>query len=73
MNKVFAQIWLIKGDKWCYSWLARAEKQKKENKKNERKVMMMMMMIINPLALEFSLKFEHILYIKCEYYRNQKR
>ena len=27
----------------------------------------------NPLAPEFSLKFQHILYIKCEYYRNQKR
>ena len=28
---------------------------------------------INPLGPEFSFKFEHTLYIKCEYYRNQKR
>ena len=28
---------------------------------------------INPLALEFSFKFWHILYLKREYYRNQKR
>ena len=29
--------------------------------------------VFNPLAPEFSLKFEHILYLKCEYYRNKKR
>ena len=28
---------------------------------------------INPLAPEFSFKFYHTLYLKCEYYRNQKR
>ena len=29
--------------------------------------------VFNPLAPEFSLKFYHTLYLKCEYYRNQKR
>ena len=28
---------------------------------------------VDPLAPEFSLKFLHTLYLKCEYYRNQKR
>ena len=28
---------------------------------------------VNPLATEFSFKFWHILYLKREYYRNQKR
>ena len=28
---------------------------------------------LNILAPEFSLKFQHTLYLKCEYYRNQKR
>ena len=28
---------------------------------------------LNPLPPDFSLKFQHILYLKCEYYRNQKR
>ena len=28
---------------------------------------------VNPLAPEFSFKFQHILCLKCEYYRNQKR
>ena len=27
----------------------------------------------NPLAPEFSLKIQHTLYLKCEYYRNRKR
>ena len=29
--------------------------------------------LFNPLAPEFSFKFQHILYLKCEYYRKQKR
>ena len=29
--------------------------------------------IFNPLAPEFSITFYHTLYLKCEYYRSQKR
>ena len=38
-----------------------------------KKISETLKILINPLAPEFSLNFQHILYLKCEYYRNQKR
>ena len=47
--------------------------QKREGKPEGKIILGRAMRWFNPLVPEFSLKFYHTLYLKCEYYRNQKR